>query len=214
MFGVRFGTVARRSPRGDPGAVTSPYTWNPMPHALDVVCPACGGPATFAFATAVRVARNADLPALQEVHGLRIDHWTQEGRRFPVAVFQPGLHGPAELALRGLPEGYAAGQWGTPRYLVHAHPTLGAVRCPGCHLRREHHLRWPTDAWFAVRWRQHLLWAWHREAAWELREWLASHDRRLEGRRWQGMLMKVPGALTTAKARLRVVALLDRLLAG
>ena len=193
--------------------MTRAYTWNPMPHALDVSCPACGGPALFAFATVVRVARNADLPALALVPALRIDHWHHEGHRYPVAIFQPAVHGPAEHALHALPPGYSASQWAPPRYLVRTHPSHGAVRCPRCHLRRVHTLRWPADAWFAVRWRHHLLWAWHRESAQELRSWLASSDRRLDRYRWRGMLMKVPGALTTAKARPHVVARLDRLLA-
>jgi hypothetical protein len=193
--------------------MTRAYEWNPMPHRLDVVCPRCAARAHFAFATVVRVAKNVDIPALQRVSALSVESWSHQGQRYPVAVYQPALHGPAAGVLDRLPDGYVPLDWAEPRFLVRSHASRGAVRCEVCGLRREHSLRWPTDAWFVVMWRGALLWAWHRESAAELRDWLASTDRRLDGRRWRGMLMKVPGVFTTAKARERVVKLLDRRLA-
>ncbi len=45
--------------------MTLPYTWNPMPHVVDVSFPKCQARATFEFAEAVRI-RKADIDCFKK----------------------------------------------------------------------------------------------------------------------------------------------------
>lgn len=186
--------------------MTRAYEWNPMPHVLDVRCPACGEQATFEFAEWVTV-KKVDQPffAASKLFELRqVEH---SGHRRHVAVFFHGLHGLGTAIIRELPEGYVASDWDHSRYLYRSHGSdLGAVRCSHCGTRRVHTLQWPSDAWYQLDYHQHTLWAFHREAAQDLRAFIASSDRQTRDYRWAGMLMKVPGHFLTAKARPALLA--------
>jgi hypothetical protein len=89
---------------------------------------------------------------------------------------------------------------------------MGAVACNACGLRARHCLDWPKDALFQIDYCGHVLWAFHRESAQELRSYIASEDRDREGYRWELFLRHIPTTFLTAKARDAVVKRLDRIL--
>lgn len=195
--------------------MTGRYEWNPMPHVVDVRCPECGEPAVFEFAEVVRIARRVDIPFFEEsdlfVYRKFEGYWAQE--KWHGAVYYALLHGPPETTIRDLPDGYQPSDWNHPKYLYRSHgPTEGAVACAGCGLRRRHELEWPADARYQVEYRGDILWAFHRESARELRQYIASDDRKREGYRWEAFLRHVPTVFLTAKAREAVVKRLDRIL--
>ena len=194
--------------------MTGPYDHNPMPHRLDVRCPRCGEPARFEFATAVRVKRQEDRAFFE-----RSSHFEcrtiGEGtsHRWVAALFHATLHGAPEQVIDALPEGYEPSHWLPPRIGHRCFDTdAGAVRCSACGLRRRHTLRWPHDARYQIEYRGQVLWAFHRESALELREFIASTHRRREGFAWELMLRHIPAAFLSAKARSTVLERLDRLL--
>lgn len=194
--------------------MTGPYDWNPMPHRLDVRCPKCGEPARFEFATAVRVKRTDEREFFE-----RSSHFDcrtiGEGTRsrWVAALFHATLHGAPEQVIADLPPGYEPSHWRPPRNGHRCFGTdAGAVRCPSCGLGRRHTLRWPHDAHYQIEVRGHVLWAFHRESALELRQYIASDHRRREGFRWELMLRHVPGVFLSSKVRSTVVERLDRLL--
>ncbi len=193
--------------------MTHPAEWNPIPHRLDVRCPACARGAEFEFAEVVRIERKADIPAFEAHSQLEYHRFTNPslGQDWHGAVFFAGLHGSAQT-LRDLPDGYYSTDWEHPRYLrAEVGLGWGSVRC-SCGLRQKHTLNWPLEAYYQVEYRGHGLWAFHREAAIDLRNYVASEHRVRSNYRWEAMLRHVPSAFLAAKARDTVVKRLDRLL--
>jgi hypothetical protein len=195
--------------------MTGTYDWNPMPHVVEVRCPDCRSPATFEFAEVVRIRRKGEIPLFQK-HRL-LEYGILDGRaaagRWHGAIFYAGLHARGTSALRGLPDGYSPSDWNHSRYFFRSHPLgLGAVVCPNCHVRRKHALHWPSDARFQIVYRGQCLWAFNRESAVALRDYVASGSRKRS--KWSSFLLHVPRTFLTAKARSHVVTLLDRVLAA
>ena len=79
------------------------------------------------------------------------------------------------------------------------------MRLPCC-------LDWPRDAFYSLQYRNHVLWAFHRESAAELRSFIASRDRDAQKYRWRSLLVHVPSHFLGRKDRNRVLNGLDRLL--
>ncbi|MCA9564451.1 MAG: hypothetical protein KC561_13235, partial [Myxococcales bacterium] len=194
--------------------MTGPYEWNPMPHVLDVACPTCRSAALFEFAEVVRIHRRDDIPFFEE--SSLFEHQMFDGGaqgRWHGAVYYSLLHGPAETTIDNLPAGYAPSDWNHSTFLYRSHGTdEGAVACGGCGRRARHHLDWPSDALFQIAYRGQVLWAFHRESAQELRDYVASANRNRQGYRWELFLRHVPTVFLTAKARETVVKRLDRIL--
>ncbi|EKU51722.1 hypothetical protein ACINWC323_1296 [Acinetobacter sp. WC-323] len=68
-----------------------------------------------------------------------------------------------------MPEGYDSTAWNT-RYSMQSR---GGVICESCGYKQKHELNWPNDAYYVVMYRHQPLWAFHREAAVELYEYLS-----------------------------------------
>ena len=196
--------------------MTGPYEWNPMPHVVDVVCTACARHAVFEFAEVARIALRRDV-ALFQSHPLFEYRLCQDslGNKWHAAFFFHGLHVRDTGALRDLPDGYAPSDWDHSKYLVRSHGTdWGTVVCSNCGLRRRHRLEWPKDAWFQFDYRSTVLWAFNRESALELRDFIASDQRDRSKYRWESFLSHVPKEFLARGARADVVELLDRLLSA
>ena len=105
-------------------------------------------------------------------------------------------------AVDDLPEDYKPSDWhhsvsqGSPRRV-----DLGTLVCPACGKRRKHTLDWPQDAYYQIEHRGEVLWAFDRECASELLEYVKSSDRKREGYRYKLFLMKVPGVFLGQKVR-------------
>ena len=73
-------------------------------------------------------------------------------------------------------------------------------------------MSWPGDAYYAVRYRGKLLWAFNRETALELCEYVSGKIRDLTKYRWRTFLLHVPSIFKGRKARHEVTKQLMRLL--
>jgi hypothetical protein len=108
----------------------------------------------------------------------------------------------------------------------YGHGEEGLLQCLACGRQGSHILDWPEDAYFKIDYRGRALWAHTRQDTQILRDFIASKERvhrgeemlRHDGHRWVSrwrpaqFLRFVPSHFLTAKARDRVVKLLDRLL--
>ena len=195
--------------------MTGLYEWNVLPHVLSVSCPACGCEAQFEFAETVAVQRRTDVAYFKRSEHFEY-HFRGEGFRAAhhFATYYHGLGGVTLAAVDDLPDGYQAEDWAHSRYFWRSggKGERGAIMCAGCGLRKKHELDWPHDAYFQTDHRGHLLWAFNREALVDLRDFVASEQRRFEDYTWGWCLRHVPAVFLTAKARSAVVKKLDRLL--
>ena len=193
--------------------MTRPYEWNPMPHELSVICPDCGKCATFHFAEARLIGRNADKPYFEASKDFEVIKVFQNGWR-SLALYYHGLGLTGLGVMDDLPEGYAASDWKHSKYWIRSGSGgRGAIACGACGARRKHRLDWPADAFFQIAFRGRVLWAFDRATLLSLIDYVEASDRKPVRRRGrQGFLMKVPTHFLVAKSRDRVAKKLrDRL---
>lgn len=194
--------------------MTGLYQYHPMPHQLALACPQCAGQADFEFLVAVSIERKVDVPWFQ-AHPL-LEYWRPQdscGHYRHYALYYPGLHGDPLQSLGPLPEGYRAEQWRQPRHGYRQHSLdHGSVSCPHCDYQARHALNWPTEAYYGVPYRGQLLWAYHRESALALHDYLLSTRRDPGGYPWQHFLRHIPSPFKSRKAREPLTRLLKRLL--
>ena len=185
-----------------------------MPHRVDVKCPSCDELAQFEFAEVCRIKLKDDVPFFQNSDLFEYRQFQDScGHYWHGALYYAGLHGDSVLAIHGLPTGYQASDWAHSKYLCRSHGLdIGSVRCEHCGLRRKHCLRWPDDAYFSISYKNQTLWAFHRESAYELNDFLSSKFRDRSKYRWSAFLLHVPSVFKTNKARETVSKQLIRLL--
>lgn len=196
--------------------MTGPYEWNPMPHRLDAKCPACRHSATFEFVEIVRIKRENDVSFFQNHRTLEYAFLKDKmGNGWHAALFFAGLRVTSTSAIGTLPSGYETNDWEHSPFLYRNHGTdLGTVSCLACGIRRKHILSWPSDAFYQTEYRGQVLWAFHRESAVDLRDYIASTDRDRTAYKWRSFLRHIPNAFLDASAREHVVKLLNRLIEG
>jgi len=194
--------------------VTEAYDRNLMPHRVSISCPACGSLADFEFAEIVRIKLSADVPSFKNNDAFEYQFFEdRNGSRWHGAIFYHGLKGSTPSVIRDLPEGYSAEDWDHSPYLYRGHGlNIGAVTCGSCGYRRKHYLRWPDEAFYQTDYRGKVLWAFDRESAAELLDFIASDDRGRENRKWRAFLMRVPSHFLKKQARETVTKKLRRLL--
>lgn len=185
-----------------------------MPHQVDVKCPGCGGHAAFEFAEVVRIGKKDDVPLFLDSDQFEYRQFQDScGHYWHAALYFAGLHGSPERALSELPEGYQASDWQHSRFYSRSHGLdLGSVSCGHCARRAVHQLRWPQDAHYVVAYKGKELWAFNRDSALELRDYLASGSRDLARYRWRAFLLHVPSLFKSRKARGELCKRFDRLL--
>lgn len=195
--------------------MTGTYDWNPMPHQVDIRCPRCCLRAEFEFAEVRRIELKADVAFFEKSTLFEYRQFQDAcGHSWHGAVYYAGLHGDPCTALGGLPTGYAPDDWSHSKYSYRSHGLdIGSVRCGHCHRRGVHKLAWPADAWYAVSHKGQLLWAFHRESALDLHDYLLSAERDVSCYRWSSFLLHVPAVFKTRKAREAVCTQLQRALA-
>ncbi|MGC5699101.1 hypothetical protein J4P02_02735 [Pseudomonas sp. NFXW11] len=89
---------------------------------------------------------------------------------------------------------------------------LGSLHCEHCHYSARHPLNWPSEAYFSVAYRGQMLWAFNRESALALHDYLESVERNPGGYPWRSFLLHIPGPFKHRKARQPLTRLLKRLL--
>jgi hypothetical protein len=194
--------------------MTGVYESKPIPHCLDIICPGCRHRAQFEFAETITIKLKADIAFFQNSSVFAYQRFrNHEGRTWHGAVYFQGLHGDPRKTLHDLPPGYTAQDWEHPKYGCHrAHWPIGSYTCSHCHARAVHRLNWPQDAYFSVSYRNHVLWAFHRESAIALTDYLASTQRSVWGYGWVTFLQHVPTVFKVRKAREAVVKQMGKLL--
>lgn len=195
--------------------MTGTYEWNPMPHKVDVKCPHCGERAEFEFAEICRITLKAEVEFFKSSPLFEYRQFQDScGHFWHGAIYYPGLHGDAQSAIHGLPPGYERGDWAHSKYLYRSHGMdIGSVRCEHCHLRARHDLKWPDHAYYSVSHKNHVLWAFDRDSATDLKDYLLSKSREVSRYRWSSFLLHIPTIFKTHKAREAVSKQLLRLLA-
>ena len=194
--------------------MTCSYNWNPMPHVVEIRCPECGSAAVFEFAEVVRITLKKDVDffknnKLFEYRFLR----DSNGSNWHAAFYFPRLHGQSTRVLRDLPAGYSFADWNHSEYLYPSHGCdWGGVECLECGLRRKHALVWPDEALYQVEFRRNTLWAFDRESALDIRDFIASSERNRAAFKWSSLLLHIPKEFLAAKARDEIVKRLNRLL--
>jgi len=196
--------------------MTEMYDWNAMPHQVDVKCPSCSCKATFEFAEVVKIELKKDIEFFKNSSVFEYEVFKDAcGHKWHGALYCAGLHGGDVNAIDDLPDGYKKENWSHSRYLYRSHGLdIGSVNCSGCFLRRNHQLNWPEEAYFSIEYKGHQLWAFNRESAAELREYIHGSVRKHEKYKWNNFLLHVPAVFKRQGTRDHVVKKLSRLLAS
>lgn len=195
--------------------MTGKYDWNPMPHKVDVKCPRCGLRAEFEFAEVCRIELKTDVDFFKNSTQFEYRQFQDScGHYWHGALYYEGLHGDPRFVLRDLPSGYDPGDWKHSRYLFRCHGLdIGSVHCEHCHFRKKHSLSWPSEAFYAVAYKSNVLWAFNRESACDLHDFIISKTRDVSKYRWSSFLLHIPTVFKTQKVRELVSKQLFRLLA-
>ena len=194
--------------------MTETYDLNPMPHKVDVKCPRCGLRAEFEFAEICRIELKTDVDFFKKSPLFEYQQFQDScGHYWHGALYYAGLHGEPRIALEDLPAGYEPNNWNHSKYLYRSHNTgIGSVHCEHCHFKKKHCLDWPNDAYYAVSYKNNVLWAFNRESACDLHDFILSKTRDISKYRWSSFLLHVPTVFKTQKAREFVSKNLRRLL--
>jgi hypothetical protein len=194
--------------------MTGTYDWNPMPHKLDIKCPACSQRAEFEFAEVCRIKLNTDVDFFKNSTSFEYRKLQDScGHYWHGALYYAGLHGDPCDTVNNLPMGYKPSDWQHSEYLYRSQSLeIGSVRCEHCHLRKKHSLKWPDDAYFSIAHRNKVLWAFHRDSAYDLNDYLLSKSRDPSKYRWRSFLLHVPTIFKTEKARVAISKQFMRLL--
>ena len=194
--------------------MTGTYDWNPMPHVVEIRCPECGCGAVFEFAEVVRIALKKDIDFFKNNKLFEYRFLSDScGGGWHAAFYFPRLHGSSTDVLRDLPAEYSPADWNHSQYLYRSNGSdWGTVACHECGVRRKHVLTWPNDALYQVEFRRKILWAFDRESASDIRNFIASWDRNRASFKWQNLLLHIPKEFLAAKARDEIVKRLNRLL--
>ena len=172
-----------------------------MPHVLAVACPNCRKEAKFEFAEGRWIKTNEDLAYFRRSRDFEVSRvWCNGWKN--IAVYHHGLDVRSLDAIEDLPEGYSPQMWRHSKYLSRSlRGDQGVIRCMSCGYLRKHVLDWPENAYFQIEHRGDVLWAFDRETAVVLRDYIASNMRSRRGQRYSGFLRKVPKQFLSAKAR-------------
>lgn len=89
----------------------------------------------------------------------------------------------------------------------------GRCTCTSCGYAHSHQLAWPDDAYFAVQIDEIRLWAWTRDHARVIRDFVMSSNRDVSAfPGYKLSLLQLPQQLLQATSRERVVKLINRIL--
>ncbi len=195
--------------------MTGTYDWNPMPHKVDIKCPSCDEHAIFEFAEVVKISLKKDIPFFEKSDLFEYCQFKDScGHKWHGATYYANLHGGSTGAIQNLPDGYKAEDWNHSKYLTRSHGTdLGATTCRNCQMRKPYILQWPKDAFYSINIKSELLWAFDRESAVELRDYIASSDRKTKKYKWASFLLHVPTTFKRQNVRGSVVKQINKALA-
>lgn len=195
--------------------MTGTYDWNSMPHKVVIKCPACGGHCVFEFAEVVKIEFKKDVPFFEQSDIFEYSMFTDScGHKWHGAVYFANLHGGSTDAITCLPEGYSPDYWSHSKYLTRSHGLdLGAFSCSHCQTRKPYILKWPQDAYYSISYKGEVLWAFNRESALDLRDYISSNERKINNFKWANFLLHVPTVFKKQNARDNIVKQINKVLA-
>ena len=198
--------------------MTEPYQWTPMPAHLDILCPVCASSAKFTFASVAQIHRKTHRAFFEKSDQFEyVTEVNRDGQLEHFAIYYHYLKSRTMEAIGELPNGYLIDHWAlgtrsTQTSAPEARRGHGTVICQACGCRATHELNWPMDAWFQIEHGNKVLWAFDREYAAELRNYLAAENRDRRDFKHQSFLMKIPSVFLKAKARAALTKKLGKLL--
>ena len=182
-----------------------------MTYVLDIKCPDCDNFAKFSFAPYVRVKTNRDRDYFEKSSDFKVIEWRGRGARFHrYALYYPRVSNALENT-SDLPDGYTSESWkpvayryvGTKKAVFASIDDEGVLTCKSCPTMRRYKLNWPEDAHFQISYKGQRLWAYNREFAVSLLDYLESGIRASTNAR--PFLNSVPAVFQSSKARPWVV---------
>ncbi len=183
--------------------MTLPYADNPMPHVLSVHCPECKHEAVFEFSECIKIRRTHDIEYFKTspmFEYKKITNHNGEGVNLACYYHKLAQHNLPDMS--DLPSGYAMSDWGHSTYLYRAYGfDVGTIVCRSCGLRRKHGLSWPDEAYFQIEHKRQILWAFDRESAVELLDFIRSKDRERSKYKYRTFLLKIPPQFLDKKVR-------------
>jgi len=188
--------------------MTGIYEYWSLPSKLSIKCPACQARADFEFARLAKIHLKKDVGYFQSHPDFEYARFQDYcGSYWHAAFHYPNLSSRIEQ-IQDMPEGYDSTAWNT-RYSMQSR---GGVNCECCGFKQKHELNWPNDAYYVVMYRHQPLWAFHREAAVELYEYLSESLRDHKKYRYSFFLLHIPTIFKQKKARQYVIRQLQKLL--
>ena len=194
--------------------MTGTYDWNPMPHKVEIKCPSCNGHAEFEFAEVVIISLKKDVAFFEKSTLFEYSLFKDScGHNWHGAIYYANLHGGSTEAIGELPEGYKREDWNHSKYLIRSHGSdLGAFCCNICQTRKPYILQWPSDAFFSISYKGENLWAFNRECAIDLRDYIESIERKAEKFKWSSFLLHLPTTFKRQNARENIVKQINKVL--
>ena len=183
--------------------MTLPYEDNPMPHVLSVQCPDCKHEAVFEFSECVRIRRTHDIKYFKA--SPMFEHKkasNRDGQGVNLACYYHKLTQHTLPEISDLPDGYSMADWEHSSYMYRPYEfDAGTVICRSCGLRRKHNLSWPSDSYFQIHHKQQILWAFDRESAVEILDFIRSKNRDRSKYKYRSFLLKIPPQFLDKKVR-------------
>jgi len=188
--------------------MTLPYEHDPMPPVLSVQCPDCSHEAAFEFAEWVNIRLRKDLDYFQKSKLFEFKKMSDhDGQGVNRAYYYHNLTHHSLPDISDLPDGYTVEDWQHSHHMYRPYNfdtgriDAGSVVCAGCGLRRKHSLSWPSEAYFQVEYKRHILWAFDRVSAVELLDFIQSKDRDRSKYKYRHFLLKIPPQFLNKKVR-------------
>ena len=99
---------------------------------------------------------------------------------------------------------------GQPSTKIFTDKRRGKLSCLACVLVKQHVIEWPRDAYFSFSVRNKVLWAWNRQHAIDIRDYLSSTDRVEKNYNHAESLYLIPEVFKTAKNRSKCVEAINK----
>ncbi len=190
--------------------------------SISIRCPICTQLAEFEFANYIELRHKSDLLYFKK--SKHFDVVSREGwskyKLYYHAIHYRGIS-PHLENIKNLPKHCAPKKWqqGVIYPNITLHKSLGTIRCNICKSISKYELTWPEEAFFQIEYKGKNLWAYDRNTAIQLLNYIKSNDRskRVESSSENYVtqdyfLRKIPEQFQTAKARNEIVKKLRKIL--
>ena len=191
-----------------------------MPTTISVCCPRCDHHAEFTFSKAQSIKKKDRdyFTRSRNFKTEKVEYW--DGSRDFVAWNDPGLGNNIDV-ISDLPANFESTDFKhNNRGFFYYRRTYerGVTVCKKCDFRRLVKLKWPEMSFYKVEYKNHMLWAYNREHALMIRDYLKDPKRQKRIVSTRGLisqkawLRKIPTVFQTKKATPHVIKKLEKLI--